>query len=31
MTGTVIDVAGKPVPNAMVKVMRQDWSHRSAL
>ncbi len=30
MTGTVFDVAGKPVPNAMVKVIRKDRSHRKA-
>jgi protocatechuate 3,4-dioxygenase beta subunit len=30
LTGTVFDVAGKPVPDAMVKVTRQDGSHRKA-
>ena len=25
VTGTVFDVAGKPVPNAMVKAVRKDW------
>ena len=30
VTGTVFDVAGKPVPHAMVEVLRQDWSHRKA-
>jgi beta-lactamase regulating signal transducer with metallopeptidase domain len=30
VTGTVIDVTGRPVPNAMVKVTREDGSHRKA-
>ena len=30
VTGTVFDVAGKPVPNAMVKAIRKDRSHRKA-
>ncbi len=30
MTGTVLDVAGKPVPNAMIKAIRKDESHRKA-
>jgi beta-lactamase regulating signal transducer with metallopeptidase domain len=30
MTGTVIDVTGKPVPNAIVKAVRADWTHRKA-
>ncbi len=30
VTGTVLDLAGKPVPNAMVKVIRKDDSHRKA-
>ena len=30
MTGTVFDVAGKPVPNAMVEAIRKDFSHRKA-
>jgi uncharacterized GH25 family protein len=30
VTGTVLDVAGKPVPGAMIKVTRKDGSHRKA-
>jgi hypothetical protein len=30
VTGTVLDLAGKPVPNAMIKVTRKDGSHRKA-
>ncbi len=30
LTGTVLDVAGKPVPNAMIKVIRKDGTHRKA-
>ena len=30
VTGTVLDIAGKPVPNAMVKAERTDGSHRKA-
>ena len=30
MTGTVFDVAGKPVPNAMVKAVREDGADRKA-
>jgi beta-lactamase regulating signal transducer with metallopeptidase domain len=30
VTGTVIDVTGRPAPNAMVKVTREDGSHRKA-
>jgi hypothetical protein len=30
LTGTVLDVAGKPVPNAMVKVVRKDGTYRKA-
>jgi beta-lactamase regulating signal transducer with metallopeptidase domain len=30
VTGTVIDVTGRPVPNAMVKAARADWTHRKA-
>ena len=30
MTGTVFDVAGKPVPNAMIKAVRKDGTHRKA-
>jgi beta-lactamase regulating signal transducer with metallopeptidase domain len=30
VTGTVIDVNGRSVPNAMVKVTREDGSHRKA-
>jgi S1-C subfamily serine protease len=30
LTGTVLDVAGKPVTNALVKVIRNDGSHRKA-
>jgi hypothetical protein len=28
VTGTVFDVAGKPVPNAMIRAIRKDGSHR---
>jgi hypothetical protein len=30
VTGTLFDVGGKPVPKAMVKVIRKDGSHRKA-
>ena len=30
MVGTVFDVAGRPVPNALVKAVCQDWTHRKA-
>ena len=30
LTGTVLDVAGKPVPKAMIKAIRKDKSHRKA-
>ena len=30
VVGTVFDVAGKPVPNAFVKAIGQDWTHRKA-
>ena len=30
VTGTVFDVAGKPVPNAMIKATRKDGTHRKA-
>ena len=30
ITGTVFDVAGKPVPNAMIKAIRKDGTHRKA-
>jgi len=30
VTGTVFDVAGKPVPNAMIKAIRKDGTHRKA-
>ena len=30
MTGTVLDAAGKPVPNAVIKATRSDGSHRKA-
>jgi beta-lactamase regulating signal transducer with metallopeptidase domain len=30
VTGTVFDVAGKPVPNAMIKAFLKDGSHRKA-
>jgi hypothetical protein len=30
VTGTVLDVAGKPVPHAMVKAVRKDAGHRKA-
>ena len=30
VAGTVFDVAGRPVPNALVKAVRQDWAHRKA-
>ena len=30
VTGTLFDVAGKPIPNAMVKAIRKDGSHRKA-
>jgi hypothetical protein len=30
LTGMVFDVAGKPVPNAMVEAIRKDMSHRKA-
>ena len=30
VTGTVLDVAGKPVPNAMIKAIRKDGTHRKA-
>ena len=30
VTGTVFDVAGKPVPNAMIKAIRKDGRHRKA-
>jgi protocatechuate 3,4-dioxygenase beta subunit len=29
-TGTVLDAAGKPVPNAMIKAIRKDGTHRKA-
>ncbi len=30
VTGTVLDIAGKPVPNAMVRAVSKDGSHRNA-
>ncbi|MGP0068643.1 MAG: carboxypeptidase regulatory-like domain-containing protein [Isosphaeraceae bacterium] len=30
MAGTVFDVAGKPVPNALIKAVRKDGTHRKA-
>ena len=30
MTGTVLDVAGKPVPNATIRAVRKDGTHRKA-
>jgi hypothetical protein len=30
VTGTVLDVAGKPVPNAVIKAIRKDGTHRKA-
>ncbi len=30
VTGTVLDVAGKPVPKAMVEAIRKDYTHRKA-
>ncbi len=30
VTGTVFDIAGKPVPHAMIEAIRKDWSHRKA-
>src|SRR5262249_11909196 len=30
VAGTVLDAAGKPVPNAMIKVARKDGTHRKA-
>ena len=30
VTGTVFDVTGKPVPNAMIKAIRKDGTHRKA-
>jgi beta-lactamase regulating signal transducer with metallopeptidase domain len=30
LAGTVFDVAGRPVPNAMIKAVSQDWAHRKA-
>ena len=31
VTGTVIDVNGRPVPNAMVKAVSEGWAHRKAI
>jgi hypothetical protein len=30
LSGTVVDDAGKPVPNAVIKVLRKDGTHRKA-
>jgi Carboxypeptidase regulatory-like domain len=30
VTGTVVDAAGRPVPNAMIKAVRKDGTHRKA-
>lgn len=31
IAGTVVDAAGKPVPNAMIKITRKDGGHRKAV